>query len=255
MGIARLVFSSAPGTRWQARRGREGRGAGVLKLCGAALVSGVFALTIFSIGLAGQNPPPTPTTSEIQTAASGDAAVKAKPDDGEAGVSAAAKRNDADSAQDEVAESGEQGRGSKQVTSVRAAFPTGFEGTGEATGPIRRQSVAEELESDPPVAPVPICPAGLDEQQRGACEIWRLRQEITQKQKRAELLMRLFVKDEKAYWSDSPRWKNNGGEERVKYEAEEMLKNANELKRLQRDLKLLEEAKGSTTTASQVNRE
>jgi hypothetical protein len=89
-----------------------------------------------------------------------------------------------------------------------------------------------------PLPPDPL--AGLDENQRRAYVIEALHREIREKQRRADLLMRLFVIDEKDYLIGIDRWKDHGGKLRVDYEAAELRANVRELAKLQKNLQSMQ---------------
>jgi hypothetical protein len=83
--------------------------------------------------------------------------------------------------------------------------------------------------------------AGLDENQRRAYAIEALRREIRERQHSIDLLIRLFVIDERDYLIGVEKWKDYGGKERVEYEATELRAKIRELAKLQVNLRSLEE--------------
>lgn len=128
-------------------------------------------------------------------------------------------------------------------------FPVSFTSQRTIPQPLSNWSEAEGLPWDVTTHPIHDPMAGMTDDQKREYRIAMLRHEILEKQSHAELLLRLFVKDEKDYWIGIPRWKANGGERRVIHESVEMRTNALQLKALEKNLRALEEEQSRATIA------
>jgi len=84
--------------------------------------------------------------------------------------------------------------------------------------------------------------ASMSEKQKKALQIVTLRNDIKERQRRSDLLMRLFVADEKDYLIGNDRWKQDNARERVQSQAAELCAKARELAELEKQLVSLEAA-------------